>query len=99
MPNLMIQLSVPSSTTARSSSHAGILRAVEKLRAAKIDVDVGVNGDEAEALIAPWKKFVVAGRPYVSLKLALSLDGRIATRTGASVEVPMIVLNPNVALT
>ena len=39
---------------------------------------------EARALIAPWTKFVTTGLPYVSLKLALSLDGRIATRTGAS---------------
>ena len=39
---------------------------------------------EARGLIAPWSKFVTTGLPYVSLKLALSLDGRIATRTGAS---------------
>ncbi|HEY8039814.1 MAG TPA: RibD family protein, partial [Polyangiaceae bacterium] len=39
---------------------------------------------EAQRLIAPWAKFVTTGVPYVSLKLALSLDGRIASRTGAS---------------
>ena len=39
---------------------------------------------EARAVIAPWTKFVTEGLPYVSLKLALSLDGRIATRSGAS---------------
>jgi diaminohydroxyphosphoribosylaminopyrimidine deaminase/5-amino-6-(5-phosphoribosylamino)uracil reductase len=39
---------------------------------------------EAQRLIAPWSKFVTTGLPYVSLKLALSLDGRIASRTGAS---------------
>ena len=47
-------------------------------------VDVGVAGAEARALIAPWAKFITTGMPYVSLKLALSLDGRIATRSGAS---------------
>jgi diaminohydroxyphosphoribosylaminopyrimidine deaminase/5-amino-6-(5-phosphoribosylamino)uracil reductase len=47
-------------------------------------VDVGVAGSEARALIAPWTKFITTGLPHVSLKLALSLDGRIATRSGAS---------------
>ena len=40
--------------------------------------------EKARALIAPWAKYITAGLPYVSLKLALSLDGRIATRTGES---------------
>jgi diaminohydroxyphosphoribosylaminopyrimidine deaminase/5-amino-6-(5-phosphoribosylamino)uracil reductase len=56
----------------------------ERLRAAGVEVKVGVNEKEARALIAPWAKCVTTGLPYVSLKLALSLDGRIATRTGAS---------------
>jgi diaminohydroxyphosphoribosylaminopyrimidine deaminase/5-amino-6-(5-phosphoribosylamino)uracil reductase len=57
---------------------------VEKLRAAGIDVELAVREPQAQKVIAPWAKFVTAGMPYVSLKLALSLDGRIATRTGAS---------------
>lgn len=57
-----------------------------RLREAGVDVDVevGVDAAEARALIAPWTKFITTGLPYVALKLALSLDGRIATRTGAS---------------
>jgi len=55
-----------------------------RLRALGVEVISGVCKDEAEALIAPWKKFVTRELPYVSLKLGLSLDGRIATRTGAS---------------
>ena len=55
-----------------------------KLRAAGLEVVSGVRKDECETLIAPWKKFVTKGVPYVTLKLALSLDGRIATRTGQS---------------
>jgi diaminohydroxyphosphoribosylaminopyrimidine deaminase/5-amino-6-(5-phosphoribosylamino)uracil reductase len=56
----------------------------ERLRAAGVEVKVGVSEKEARALIAPWAKCVTTGLPHVSLKLALSLDGRIATRTGAS---------------
>jgi diaminohydroxyphosphoribosylaminopyrimidine deaminase/5-amino-6-(5-phosphoribosylamino)uracil reductase len=59
-------------------------KGLEKLRAAGIEVVVGVKEADARALIAPWAKHVTRGLPYVSLKLALSLDGRIATRTGAS---------------
>jgi diaminohydroxyphosphoribosylaminopyrimidine deaminase/5-amino-6-(5-phosphoribosylamino)uracil reductase len=56
----------------------------ERLREAGVEVKVGVSEKEARALIAPWAKCVTTGLPHVSLKLALSLDGRIATRTGAS---------------
>jgi diaminohydroxyphosphoribosylaminopyrimidine deaminase/5-amino-6-(5-phosphoribosylamino)uracil reductase len=56
----------------------------ERLRQAGLRVDVGCRESEARRLIAPWTKFVTTGVPYVTLKLALSLDGRIAARTGAS---------------
>lgn len=55
-----------------------------RLKAAGLQVDVGVGEREAKALILPWTKFITHGMPYVVLKLALSLDGRIATRIGAS---------------
>jgi diaminohydroxyphosphoribosylaminopyrimidine deaminase/5-amino-6-(5-phosphoribosylamino)uracil reductase len=57
---------------------------IEKLRAAGVRVEVGCREEDARRLIAPWSKFVTTGIPYVTLKLALSLDGRIAARTGAS---------------
>ncbi|MDP9033307.1 MAG: bifunctional diaminohydroxyphosphoribosylaminopyrimidine deaminase/5-amino-6-(5-phosphoribosylamino)uracil reductase RibD [Myxococcota bacterium] len=57
---------------------------IERLRGAGLRVDVGCREAEAQRLIAPWTKFVTTGVPYVALKLALSLDGRIASRTGAS---------------
>jgi diaminohydroxyphosphoribosylaminopyrimidine deaminase/5-amino-6-(5-phosphoribosylamino)uracil reductase len=56
----------------------------EKLREAGVRVDVGCREVDAKRLVAPWTKFVTTGVPYVTLKLALSLDGRIAARTGAS---------------
>ncbi len=57
---------------------------IDFLRANGVEVIIGPWTRDAEKAIAPWTKFVTLGLPYVSLKLALSLDGRIATRTGAS---------------
>jgi diaminohydroxyphosphoribosylaminopyrimidine deaminase/5-amino-6-(5-phosphoribosylamino)uracil reductase len=59
-------------------------RGIERLRSAGIEVTAGVLEAEAAQLILAWSKCVTTGLPYVSLKLALSLDGRIATRTGVS---------------
>lgn len=56
----------------------------DRLRDGGVRVDVGCREAEARRLIAPWAKFITTGVPYVTLKLALSLDGRIASRTGAS---------------
>jgi diaminohydroxyphosphoribosylaminopyrimidine deaminase / 5-amino-6-(5-phosphoribosylamino)uracil reductase len=59
-------------------------RGIEQLRQAGVEVAVGLCGPEAEALNAGFILRVRAGRPLVTLKLATSLDGRIATRRGAS---------------
>jgi diaminohydroxyphosphoribosylaminopyrimidine deaminase/5-amino-6-(5-phosphoribosylamino)uracil reductase len=55
-----------------------------RLHAAGIEIITGVREAEAARVIATWTKHITLGLPYVSLKLALSLDGRIATRSGAS---------------
>lgn len=57
---------------------------IERLRAAGIEVTVGVLEEQARDLIAPWSKFITTGSSFLSLKLALSLDGRITSRTGRS---------------
>ncbi len=57
---------------------------IRRLREAGVVVDLSELESEAVALIEPWASFITTGLPHVSLKLALSLDGRIATRTGAS---------------
>ena len=59
-------------------------RGIQQLRQAGVDVAVGMAQDEAERLNAGFFLRVRAGRPLITLKLATSLDGRIATRTGAS---------------
>lgn len=52
------------------------------LRQAGVRVDVGLCANEAAELNAPFFKLVRARRPWVILKWAQSLDGKIATRTG-----------------
>ena len=54
------------------------------LRAAGIEVTEGVLTPEATRLNAGFLKRVTQGLPFVTLKLAASLDGRTATATGES---------------
>jgi diaminohydroxyphosphoribosylaminopyrimidine deaminase/5-amino-6-(5-phosphoribosylamino)uracil reductase len=59
-------------------------RGIAGLRQAGVRVDVGACAAEAGDLNAGFFLRVAQGRPLVSLKLATSLDGRTATRTGDS---------------
>jgi diaminohydroxyphosphoribosylaminopyrimidine deaminase/5-amino-6-(5-phosphoribosylamino)uracil reductase len=61
--------------------HGGGFRA---LRRHGVDVDVGLLRDEASRLNEAFIKRASTGLPFVTLKGASSLDGRIATRTGDS---------------
>jgi diaminohydroxyphosphoribosylaminopyrimidine deaminase/5-amino-6-(5-phosphoribosylamino)uracil reductase len=54
------------------------------LRAAGVEVELGVGEVEARRLNAPYLKLLATGRPYVIAKWAMTLDGKIATRTGDS---------------
>ena len=56
----------------------------DHLRAAGIEVTRHVMKLEAEKLNEKYFHFMKTGRPFVHLKLATSLDGKIATRTGDS---------------
>jgi diaminohydroxyphosphoribosylaminopyrimidine deaminase/5-amino-6-(5-phosphoribosylamino)uracil reductase len=57
---------------------------VAALEAAGLDVSVGLLGPEASELNAGFFLRTSLGRPLVTLKLATTLDGKIATRTGES---------------
>jgi len=59
-------------------------KGIEQLRAAGIEVEVGVLEAEARWLNAPYLKLIETGRPWVIAKWAMTLDGKIATRTGSS---------------
>lgn len=57
---------------------------IARLRAAGVAVEVGVGEAEALALNEGFFRRIGDRRPMVTLKLATSLDGRIATRSGES---------------
>lgn len=59
-------------------------RGIERLKSAGIDTRVGVCRHDAERLNAGFLKCVTAGRPLVTLKIASTLDGRIATHARES---------------
>lgn len=56
----------------------------DRLREAGVDVETGVLVDEGRALLGAWLPAVERGRPFVTLKLATSLDGRVAAADGTS---------------
>jgi diaminohydroxyphosphoribosylaminopyrimidine deaminase/5-amino-6-(5-phosphoribosylamino)uracil reductase len=55
-------------------------RGIAELQAAGVGVEVGLRETEGRALNAPYRKLVVAGRPWVIAKWAMTLDGKLATR-------------------
>jgi diaminohydroxyphosphoribosylaminopyrimidine deaminase/5-amino-6-(5-phosphoribosylamino)uracil reductase len=57
---------------------------VAELEAAGMEVEVGLLEAEARRLNAPYLKLQETGRPWVLAKWAMTLDGKIATRTGSS---------------
>jgi len=59
-------------------------RGVERLRAAGLVVETGLGAAEAEEINIGFLTRVTRGRPMFTLKIATTLDGRIATRTGDS---------------
>ena len=63
-------------------AHAG--RGFNQLWEAGVEVVTGVCRSEALELLAPFFKFVNKARPYVTLKMAQSLDGGIADHAGQS---------------
>jgi diaminohydroxyphosphoribosylaminopyrimidine deaminase/5-amino-6-(5-phosphoribosylamino)uracil reductase len=57
---------------------------VKALESARIRTTVGVHADRAQKLNEFYVKHRLTGRPFVTAKFAVSLDGKIATRTGES---------------
>jgi diaminohydroxyphosphoribosylaminopyrimidine deaminase/5-amino-6-(5-phosphoribosylamino)uracil reductase len=80
-------------------ARAGIARVVASVRdpnplvdgsglaalvAANVSVDVGLLAAEGSGLIEAFAKAITTGTPFVTLKVAMSLDGKVAARDGSS---------------
>jgi diaminohydroxyphosphoribosylaminopyrimidine deaminase/5-amino-6-(5-phosphoribosylamino)uracil reductase len=59
-------------------------KGIQRMNAARIEVVVGICAEEARRLCAAYIKHRTTGLPYVTLKTAMTLDGRIATVSGDS---------------
>ncbi|HTN54002.1 MAG TPA: bifunctional diaminohydroxyphosphoribosylaminopyrimidine deaminase/5-amino-6-(5-phosphoribosylamino)uracil reductase RibD [Anaeromyxobacter sp.] len=59
-------------------------KGVARLARRGVVVVEGVLAEECDRLNAHWFTFITERRPYVTLKAAVTLDGRLATRTGDS---------------
>ncbi|GAA4008446.1 bifunctional diaminohydroxyphosphoribosylaminopyrimidine deaminase/5-amino-6-(5-phosphoribosylamino)uracil reductase RibD [Sphingomonas swuensis] len=57
---------------------------LHRLRGAGISVESGIGAAEARESMAGWLTRMALGRPRVTLKLALSIDGKIALPSGES---------------
>ncbi len=57
---------------------------IERLRAAGVQVDVGLMEEDATELNRAFFRYHATGLPLVTLKAAVTLDGKIGTRTGDS---------------
>ena len=59
-------------------------KGIETLRRSGLDVKVGVLGKECRRLNEAFCKYILKKEPFVMLKVAATLDGKIATRNGDS---------------
>lgn len=59
-------------------------KGIERLKQAGIDVQVGLLEDEALQINDIFFHYIKTKRPFITLKSAVSLDGKIATKTGES---------------
>ncbi|MDR2400279.1 MAG: bifunctional diaminohydroxyphosphoribosylaminopyrimidine deaminase/5-amino-6-(5-phosphoribosylamino)uracil reductase RibD [Deferribacteraceae bacterium] len=63
-------------------AHRG--RGVQILKDAGIEVEVGIEESLCKEIIEDFRKYITTRTPYVTLKIAQSLDGKIATALGES---------------
>ena len=59
-------------------------KGVKKLREHGIEVEVGLLEDKAIDLNKVFFKYIVTKRPYIHLKMAMTLDGKMFSQTGSS---------------
>ena len=57
---------------------------LKEMEKAGIKTFLGEHADDASEIIESYVKFITTGRPFVTIKFAMSLDGKIATKSGDS---------------
>ena len=80
----ILQAGVRRVIAAMSDPHTKAGGGADFLKQHGVDVQMGVCEKQAARLNEAFVKYVSTGRPFVILKCAATLDGRIATRTGDS---------------
>lgn len=83
--NLIIETGIPRVVVGTVDPYPEVAgRGIERMRAHGIDVTVGVEETACKRLNEAFFHHVDTGRPLLTLKIAQTLDGRIATTTGHS---------------
>jgi diaminohydroxyphosphoribosylaminopyrimidine deaminase / 5-amino-6-(5-phosphoribosylamino)uracil reductase len=59
-------------------------KGVKELEDSGIKVTLGEHEDQAHQINEAYAKYITTGMPFITVKFAMSLDGKIATRTGDS---------------
>jgi len=80
----LIRADVARVVMARRDTHASAGGGADRLRAEGVRVDLEAGAALAHRLTAPFFMRLQRGRPWVIAKWAQTLDGRVATRAGAS---------------
>jgi diaminohydroxyphosphoribosylaminopyrimidine deaminase/5-amino-6-(5-phosphoribosylamino)uracil reductase len=80
----LIEAGVRRVVLAQRDSNPVAVGGAETLRAAGLEVETGVLAEEARGLNHVWTFAVEHGRPFVTWKVAATLDGRIAAADGGS---------------
>lgn len=82
--NLIIESGIKKVVIACEDPNQASGNGIEKLKTAGVQVEVGLLKKESERLIKFFLKYIVKKLPYVTLKYASTLDGKIADVTGNS---------------
>lgn len=81
----VIEAGISSVVVAMVDPHAKVCgQGLAEIEAAGIKTEVGLLEDQAKKLNEVFIKHITTGLPFVTLKMAMTLDGKIATRTGDS---------------
>jgi len=59
-------------------------KGIKRLKTAGINVETGILKNEIQKLNEVYRKFITTGHPFIALKTAMTLDGKISTFTGDS---------------